>query len=640
MPQRPVSHQLEDVSRRRFEELLPPAWVVRDKVRDYGIDLEVEIFDESGSSTGIMFLVQLKATDQPEEARRLRIKVDHLRYFDSLELPTLIARYYRPEDSFHVRWHFNVDPPHQGEDRPGQTVTIHFGPDDLWTDASNARLQTTLSVLRRIRSLPPTQPVALAAIGSDLSAPERYQLDEALHWARELATPLAAPPGHSNQVLIEVIATPRTLRVLTDPVSHVTLNLKTFEPEALVTAILYGCAALLRRHRLHQHAALVASAIVERAQPCDDKEIAMTACLALSATPRLSVQLAILNDLHREGDMFGFLFFSDLRLNPLHAGERYQAMLEFMEAVREDAAARKNPVGEAAAYYTMGNIHRSERVFGAAVHHYNRARKLRPEYLQASYFLLELAGGLFLTRHYGCAAKWYLAARSAGATGIDFVLGDALLFAGKPVAAQVELLLATQDPLPSRGREAEVKLKLAAWLIETHGPILPVARAEARRVIREAGADIERTQSWSDVLGLDVFDEWSNYNLGMIASGGKRWGDAWAHFLLAAFGLPNDLEAWANAMTCAMNARDDEALESTVSCAMRLSGREAYSKFRQLLIVQRADDAQIAALDELSRRLWDEIASDRDDGLTIRLLGDEHVESARVDRLQRKDWKR
>ncbi|GAA2022841.1 hypothetical protein GCM10009779_03390 [Polymorphospora rubra] len=51
MPQRPRSHELETESRRAFEALLPSSWVVRRVEDDYGIDLEVEIFEE-GSATG------------------------------------------------------------------------------------------------------------------------------------------------------------------------------------------------------------------------------------------------------------------------------------------------------------------------------------------------------------------------------------------------------------------------------------------------------------------------------------------------------------------------------------------------------------------------------------------------------------
>ena len=55
------NHILEDKSRNIFNEIIPEKWVVRDKGKDYGIDCEVEIFDDYGNPTGIVFYVQLKA---------------------------------------------------------------------------------------------------------------------------------------------------------------------------------------------------------------------------------------------------------------------------------------------------------------------------------------------------------------------------------------------------------------------------------------------------------------------------------------------------------------------------------------------------------------------------------------------------
>ena len=48
MPNRPRSHQVSDESRRAFETALPGQWVPRVQQPDYGIDEEVEIFDEAG----------------------------------------------------------------------------------------------------------------------------------------------------------------------------------------------------------------------------------------------------------------------------------------------------------------------------------------------------------------------------------------------------------------------------------------------------------------------------------------------------------------------------------------------------------------------------------------------------------------
>jgi hypothetical protein len=76
MPLRHPTHRLEDASRRQFESVLPDAWVVRPKYPDYGVDLEIEIFNEDGTHTGLICNVQVRATDVPEKAQKVSIEVE------------------------------------------------------------------------------------------------------------------------------------------------------------------------------------------------------------------------------------------------------------------------------------------------------------------------------------------------------------------------------------------------------------------------------------------------------------------------------------------------------------------------------------------------------------------------------------
>lgn len=95
MPKRTRHHELEDESVNAFRSCIPTKWVYRDKNKDYGIDGEVEIFDDEGKATGKVFYIQFKATDEhsPQKALKVRIKVDHLQYWNLLSNPTLIVRY-------------------------------------------------------------------------------------------------------------------------------------------------------------------------------------------------------------------------------------------------------------------------------------------------------------------------------------------------------------------------------------------------------------------------------------------------------------------------------------------------------------------------------------------------------------------
>lgn len=62
-PQRPQAHQLEEASRRFFEQCLPVNWTAEKPTHDYGVDLRVDIFEEQ-SATGLELLIQLKASEE------------------------------------------------------------------------------------------------------------------------------------------------------------------------------------------------------------------------------------------------------------------------------------------------------------------------------------------------------------------------------------------------------------------------------------------------------------------------------------------------------------------------------------------------------------------------------------------------
>lgn len=68
MPSRVRNHVLETLSRDELSRLIsgPLGWVVRDVAIDYGIDVNVEIFDDRGEATGLTFKVQLEGMERPD----------------------------------------------------------------------------------------------------------------------------------------------------------------------------------------------------------------------------------------------------------------------------------------------------------------------------------------------------------------------------------------------------------------------------------------------------------------------------------------------------------------------------------------------------------------------------------------------
>ena len=93
MPKRPRSHVIEDIADVWIKSVLQPAWIVRDKGKDYGVDLEAEKLGGDGLATGNLFYIQSKATDDEKKSQSVEMKVESLDYLISFDVPAMIIRH-------------------------------------------------------------------------------------------------------------------------------------------------------------------------------------------------------------------------------------------------------------------------------------------------------------------------------------------------------------------------------------------------------------------------------------------------------------------------------------------------------------------------------------------------------------------
>ncbi|MFG1486143.1 DUF4365 domain-containing protein [Halobacteriovorax sp. RZ-1] len=109
MPNRHRTHQLETESVNAFKREVPSSWVIREVEKDYGIDLEVEIFESTGDATAEKFYVQLKSTDSTKKTDHLKesgFKVQTYNYLCKQKYPVLIAKYNSQNDTIYYKWTF------------------------------------------------------------------------------------------------------------------------------------------------------------------------------------------------------------------------------------------------------------------------------------------------------------------------------------------------------------------------------------------------------------------------------------------------------------------------------------------------------------------------------------------------------
>ena len=153
LPRQVRSHQLQEEHKRAFIKILPLQWICEfiPQENDYGLDGRIEIFDQNGYTTGKMFFFQLKGTDEPvlKKALACQLKVKHLEYYRSLDLPILIVRYCSHTKKMYVRWFDTYS--HCFSINFQQDFTFSLSEKDEWQNQTVVELVTDLKKIIRLR---------------------------------------------------------------------------------------------------------------------------------------------------------------------------------------------------------------------------------------------------------------------------------------------------------------------------------------------------------------------------------------------------------------------------------------------------------------------------------------------------------
>lgn len=631
MPIRSRSHILEEQSVRCFAEALPSSWVYRGKAPDYGIDAEIEVFDDDGRSTGLSFNVQIRATDDAARADRVRLEVDELDYYRSLDVPTAVVRYGSPHGSLCWQWASNIAS--RVDIAEGQqTVTYRFGEGERWTDVTPAEVRRTLEVRRSIANFPQSKAVALRVDLSAIAPGERYLLNRTI--ARVIADSCGALVGATHtpaDVEAFVQLEPTFLAVGIDTITGVTFDLENPTPDDYLASILYALVRLFVRTRLLRQAEALASLLVELKLAHYNQDLAFDACIALTRNLPALVRLAIINGFHDQGPKHAAIALTIVKA-PQDNESRRAAMEAFFEASL-DAARKVTPASEAAVHYSIGNFYRHQHELFRAFQHYNHARRLRPSYLKAGYFLAELGGVLFLAGRYVLAQRLYRNAVQLDSDNSDlvFLLGDALLLSGAVANARTCFHEArTRCTSPRLLREAELKLLVCDRVVATAGvDTVPRRRAEASATLRSDGRD--SPEHLEHLLhDVDAFHPLARFNLGIMRFNEGDRAAALYHFLACASIQPQDIASWANAAICALGLGDEALLLCIMSTAIHHMGADAYDHFRASVATQGMVPESLALFDEIAMQILNERESAPEDGFTLRILDGDGYQSMTI----------
>lgn len=109
MTNRTRNHILEELSLSFLRGVFPNSWVIHTFTRDYGVDIQVELFAENGERTGIRFYGQVKATDNEIDDDVLSLDRSHFEYWSGHSDPVALIRYFDKKKTLSWCWLHDVD---------------------------------------------------------------------------------------------------------------------------------------------------------------------------------------------------------------------------------------------------------------------------------------------------------------------------------------------------------------------------------------------------------------------------------------------------------------------------------------------------------------------------------------------------
>ena len=280
--------------------------------------------------------------------------------------------------------------------------------------------------------------------------------------------------------------------------------------------------------------------------------------------------------------------------------------LRFFDAAAE-AQAEGEPEREATIHYSAGNFLANLGEYAAAISRFNQARRRFPDYLSRQYFLNELGGCLFLSRHFRCSALAYGSAVSIEADGKALIcLGDALLYSGQFALAVDAFARVIADDRRDIACEGSLKLWLVQWLLDQ---------------VRDDNA----------FPALSEINSWVQIAQGSMNSNSHE--QALAAHLVLAFQLENEPAIWCGSILAGIRLADIQLLSYVILCSQTRCGFQPYEVARIQIAEVIEDQSALDQLDALSLQLYSESQPEKWTQTTIRSLRDPNFDVAlfRVD---------
>jgi len=570
LPKRTKNHRTGEAAVTEFRKLASGAWVVREKSGDYGVDLEVEVFDSDDKTTGIVAYVQAKGTASKEDEPSVSIKVETLQYLNSFDVPSLIFCHSTESGkSFwmwaqEAIWHSKPDT---------ATVSLKFHEHHIWHDATPDEIEASLQSNRLLNARDNYTPFPIWADETN-SDVDPLVLNDIVAEVGTLL-PFTNQKVFKNGISLEILIRGINVQIQIGRFLWRAMEAKSEDHFDLKNAAIYLLVVFWREFGFNNHAERAALKCLENQLPAPNRDTAAEAAVVLINQPHVAVKLALMNKLHITSDVPMILFAVALKASLASTDEKTEPYEKFTHAALSQSQDEKP---NSTLQYNLGEFYRSSQQYSKAVAAYNALRKIDPSYLGRTYYWYELGGVLYLAKKYCLAAICYKNLVSLEKLPIThLLLGDAYLYGNELVEAKSAYCNAKND-LTSIGAEVALKHAMILWI---------ESLSQSDRPSPSAHVSLLKFRE----IALDKNDNETAF---------------WSHMALTFLDI-DDIDCWADAIVLSLKLGNMSLFQDVLRCATRTHGLKPYIKFK-------ADRAELfdvfgeggKELDQLARDIADE----------------------------------
>ncbi|EGR1756167.1 DUF4365 domain-containing protein [Vibrio parahaemolyticus] len=598
LPKRTRAHILEELSVDKFKSLLPHEWVYRIPTHDYGIDGEVEVFDNDGLSTGIKFLVQLKATDEKNstKALKLRMSIEKLNYFKQLDCPVLVVRYLAHSDTIYSRWFHSLNP--TTDTLAEKSFCMQFSSSDEWNEYSTGLFFEGLKAYNNFKSKTLQKPIKInASIKSykGLSTHSTLVASSLINSTKENENTFTFEfkPTKSSPSILEIdendyyinLGGVGSVRGSFDNLSNTTDALTLVADINVTIGLLLQSLGHTKEAEVHFDNYIQASKIKNQGLTL----ISYTQCKIATRAPSDALLLieSIVNTTNiLEHDLINEIQVCLSLITSFSNKADVESVIKTYKCIDRSIPSDHKEL-KATLHYNLGNFLSARSELSKAIHQYNKAAKMNPDYKKRAYWLKEVAGLLFCASKYTIASKFYTAATDIEDTAENAVLlADSLIFCGR--FEEASDLLDTYIP--------KLKVRNSIWCLKSWTLDLlvndlgikkqQIGKVATTKFIENANED----EIIAYIVKTNAICPECWYSLAQKFVNAQDYNRACISYLLLAFSDERYRNTWMNALQCAYNIEDLIAFSHLIEVIGNKFGSEAIGEFFSNFPVDTNDD--------------------------------------------------